>query len=234
MLKRYFLFLLILCCSNHIYSQDAVKILLPDQVAPSTEPKLKPPYFSIYSVFGGISTLPNSGAPRHSTPNTWLIFDGYIPVGHDKLYIYTQFRTSFYMGESSFPVSAILPIMHMENTKLGMLIGLGGIIKDWRIDDVGWHFRVNGGFVLEGGVSNNFIELDFDMMEVLADRFINIGLEANTIFYYNIKKHFAVNIGFHLGYQYSPYNGDSFYYGSQRTYVPFHYMTYGGSFGLSF
>ncbi len=230
MIKKIILFLLIFChntihCQSTNDSQSEKKFIIPNA-----------PYFSIFNIFGASTVLPNSGSPDYTTSNAWIILAGYIPVNHDKLYIYTQFRTSFYMGESSYPLSTIQPIMHLENTKIGFLFGLGGIVKDWRQNDIGWHIRLNGGFVFEGGVANAFIEIDEDRFRVLYDRFFNLGAEVDTIFYYNVKKHIAVNLGIHIGYQFSPYSGDVFYIEgvNQRSYVYFHYMTYGISAGISF
>ncbi|MGL5956693.1 MAG: hypothetical protein ACRC0X_08910 [Brevinema sp.] len=194
-----------------------------------TDKQLPPPYISIYTIFGGVSTLPNSGSPHHTLPTMWLILDGRIPIGYNKIYLYAQFRSSFFLGESKIPISVILPVIHMESTKLGFLLGLGGILHDWRTNDIGWHVALNGGIVFEGAVNNPFISL-----QSTTERFFNIGVEINTIFYYNFKKHIGLNLGFHLGYLYSPFSGDPFYLGLQNQVTFFHMMNYGLSFGIQF
>ncbi|MGL4676257.1 MAG: hypothetical protein ACRCWI_01145 [Brevinema sp.] len=216
--------LLLILISGLGYSQTNIQA--------QNQKKLIPPYFSIYTIFGGVSTLANGGSPCHTVPTMWLIFEGHIPIGYQNLYLYTQFRSSFFIGQSNSIISAILPIIHMESTKLGVLLGVGGIVYDQRKNNIGWYISLNGGIVFEGAVrkfpTSNPLNPD------IPERFLNIGTEINTIFYYNFKKYFGLNIGFHWGYTYSPFSGDSFYLGLPNQIVFFHMMSYGISFGMNF
>lgn len=191
------------------------------------------PYLSFFTILGGSSSLLGGGSPNNTVPTSTWILSGRIPVYKDNFYLYLQLRASFFLGKSSFPLSTVLPIIQMENAKIGTLIGVGGIVADWRTEGVGWHIAINGGLVLEGGVSNNFISFS-DIPNGKIYQFFAFGPEINIMTHYSIHRYFSLNIGFHLGYRLNPFSGDPFYQDKTTNSTYFHTMNYGISFGIAF
>ncbi len=193
------------------------------------------PYFAIVSTMGSVSSV-GGGAPNHSVPTLWINLEGIIPVGIKNFYLYTQFRTSFFIGKSTEPFSSLLPIIHMESLKMGFLFGVGGIVGDWRnTDKKGSYVTVNGGFVFEGAYHNAlFVSKFTPTKSSLLENFYHIGFEVNSRYHYSFGKYKTMSVGFTVGYLYSPIAGDPFYLGLQRNIVYFHMLNYGFSLGYHF
>lgn len=187
------------------------------------------PYLSLFTIISGISTLSGGGSPDYTVATSTWVLSGRIPIYQKKIYLYAQLRASFFLGQSSFPLSTVLPIIQMENSKLGGLFGLGGIVGDWRVNQLGWQIALNGGFVFEGGIANSFIPF-----KGATAQFIAFGPEINVMSHYSFHKFFTLNIGFHLGYRFNPFSGDPFYLDRMENSTYFHTIEYGFSVGIAF
>ena len=198
-------------------------------------PATTPYYFSIVTTIGGVSSI-GGGAPKHSSPTVWVNLEWAIPVGVKNFYIYTQFRNSFFIGKSLDPFSSLLPVIHMENFKMGFLLGFGGVVGDWRNpENKGSYITFNSGFVFEGSYHNGHLKSKFIPIESnLLENFYNIGIEINSRYHYSFGKYRDISLGFTMGYLYSPISGDPFYLGLQKNIVSFHMLNYGVSFGYHF
>ena len=198
-------------------------------------PSSIPSFFSIVYTIGTISSV-GGGAPNHSVPTLWINLEGNIPVGVKNFYIYTQFRTSFFISNPSYPFSSLLPIIHMESLKMGFLFGFGGIVGDWRTtDNTGSYITLNGGFVFEGAYYNRYLESIFIPIDSsLLENFYHIGFEINSRYHFVLGKHQIFSLGLTLGYLFNPVAGDPFYLGLQKNIVFFHMLNFSLSIGHHF
>ncbi len=220
-MKKLYIIIAVILAASPIYAKRVPKAH-----------QMEAPYVSVYNIFGGASTLYGGGAPNYTLPLSTLVIDGHIPIGEPFTYVYLQARFTFYMGESSFPLSSVLPIAHMENTKVGLLIGGGAIVKDCRIRGKGLNVMVNGGMLLDIGIENKYTGLTADLDSLPSNTFVGFGAEINTIIAYNFTKHFGINFGLHLGYMFNPFSGDAFYSGRNSGTTYFQTIHYGLSLGI--
>ena len=222
-MKTYILLLFLLLNSFPLFSKTIKK------------PATTPYFFSIVSTIGGVSSI-SGGAPNHTSPTLWLNLEWAIPVGVKNFYLYTQFRNSFFIGKSSDPFSSLLPIIHMENFKMGFLLGFGGVVGDWRnTEKKGSYITFNSGFVFEGSYHNGHVDSQFIPIESsLLESFYNIGFEINSRYQYSFGKYQTLSVGFTMGYLYNPISGDPFYLGLHKNIVSFHMLYYGISFAYNF
>ncbi|MDK2818918.1 MAG: hypothetical protein KFW21_05665 [Spirochaetota bacterium] len=194
-----------------------------------------PSIFAIVYSIGSVASV-RGGAPQHSVPTLWINLEWNIPINIKKYYIYTQFRSSFFISNPADPFSNLLPIIHMENFKLGFLFGFGGLVADWRTDNnTGSYITVNGGFVFEGSyysrsLSSKFIPISSSLLE----SFYHIGFEINSRYHFILDKHQILSFGLTVGYFFNPIAGDPFYLGLQKEIVFFHMLNYNFSIGLHF
>ena len=225
-MKKSLLFLFLLLNPFVLFSNTLNITKIPSSI---------PSFFSIVTTMGGVSSV-GGGAPKHTTPTLWINLEASIPIGVKNFYIYTQFRNSFFISKSTDPFSSLLPIIHMENFKMGFLLGFGGVVGDWRnTEKKGSYITFNSGFVFEGAYHNtHFVSKFTPAKSSLLENFYHIGLEINSRYHHSFGKYKTLSLGFTMGYLYSPIAGDPFYLGLQRNIVYFHMINYGLSLGYHF
>jgi len=214
-----------------------------------TYPEYLPPYTSILTRWGGISSIGHN--IQNTTPTFWSIIEIMSPVQFEAVYFYSQLRISTPLAYTKDPISSLLPIINMENFRLGGMIGIGIYLYDERIfttlknkmrgyryidAGIGWSVVLNLGPVVEGGIFNkNIKNITFPKeANLLVDRFLNIGAEINFRARYNFHKYAAAVIGFDFGYLYALHSGDPFYEGLKKTFISYHTLYYGVTIGFSF
>ncbi|MGL4367066.1 MAG: hypothetical protein ACRCTQ_02115 [Brevinemataceae bacterium] len=227
--------------NNNTLSTTTNKTNLPTVVEKPRKEKtpftLKPHYASIISRFGVQSVIAGA-APVHSTPTTWLIVEGLIPINNPKVYFYTQLRLTVPLAYTASEIADILPIRNMEQTRLGALVGIGGYLIDHRNNNgIGWSATMNGGIVIDGGIYNPNATQQRPLLNInqsIGSRFLNIGAEVNVRFAYSFHKYAGLVMGFDIGYLYAIDTGDPFYSGLQTSLASYQTLNFSGSIGFTF